>query len=130
MTLKLSVLALVLVAAGATATDSNSASNKDLDKALAGRVAGAPTDCIDQTFTENPQIIDERTILYRSGRRVYVNTLEHACPSLDWDKVLIVELHGSQICRHDHFRVLARGTTIPGPTCLFSKFVPYDKPKS
>ena len=126
MTLKLSVLALVLVAAGATAADSN----KDLDKELAGRVAGAPTDCIDQSFAEGPQIIDERTILYRTGRHVYVNTLEHACPSLDWDKVLIVELHGSQICRNDHFRVLARGTTIPGPICLFSKFVPYDKPKS
>jgi len=126
MTLKLSVLALVLVAAGATAADSN----KDLDKELAGRVAGAPTDCIDNAMMEGPQIIDERTILYRSGRRVYVNTLESACPSLDWDKVLIVELHGNQICRHDHFRVLARGTTIPGPTCLFSKFVPYDKPKS
>src|SRR4051812_37206743 len=126
MTLKLSILALVLIAGGATAADSN----KDLDKALAGRVAGAPTDCIDNAMAEGPQIIDERTILYRSGRHVYVNTLEAACPSLDWDKVLIVEIHGSQICRNDHFRVLARGTTIPGPTCLFSKFVPYDKPKS
>ncbi|MEO6217171.1 MAG: DUF6491 family protein [Sphingomonas sp.] len=123
---KLPVLALVLIAAGATAADSK----KDLDKALAGRVAGAPVDCISTFSTDGPQVIDERTVLYRSGRRVYVNTLEAACPSLDWDKVLIVELHGSQICRNDHFRVLARGTTIPGPTCLFGKFAPYDKPKS
>lgn len=129
MSLKFPVLALVLVAAGATAADSNAPINRDLDKALAGRVAGAPTDCIDQAFAEGPQIIDERTILYRSGRHVYVNRLEAACPSLDWDKLLIVELHGSQICRNDHFRVLERGTTIPGPICLFSKFVPYDKPK-
>jgi hypothetical protein len=126
MTRKLPMLALVLIAAGATAADSKT----DLDKALAGRVAGAPVDCISNFSTDGPQVIDERTVLYRSGRRVYVNTLEAACPSLDWDKVLIVELHGSQICRNDHFRVLARGTTIPGPTCLFSKFVPYDKPKN
>ena len=51
-------------------------------------------------MAEGPRIIDERTILYRSGRHVYVNTLESACPSLDWDKVLIVEIHGSQICRN------------------------------
>ena len=125
MRILISLLAVTL-AGSAVAADRN----KDLDKALAGRVAGAPVDCIDNAMVEGPQVIDERTILYRSGRHVYVNTLEGACPSLDWDKVLIVELHGSQICRNDHFRVLARGTTIPGPTCLFSKFVPYDKPKS
>jgi len=126
MTRLFPALALVLVAAAATAADSN----KNLDKALAGRLAGAPTDCIDNSMAEGPQVIDERTILYRSGRHVYRNTLEAACPSLDWDKVLVVELHGNQICLNDHFRVLARGTTIPGPVCLFGKFVPYDKPKS
>jgi len=125
MRILISLLAVAL-AGSAVAADSK----KDLDKALAGRTPGAPVDCIDQSLADGPQIIDERTILYRSGRHVYRNTLEAACPSLDWDKVLVVELHGSQICRNDHFRVLARGTTIPGPICLFGKFVPYDKPKS
>jgi len=126
MTRLLPALALVLVAAGATAADSN----KDLDKALAGRTPGAPIDCIDNSMAEGPQIIDDHTILYRSGRHVYRNTLDHACPSLDSFKILIVELHGSQICRRDHFRVTEPGAVVPGPVCWFGKFVPYDKPKS
>lgn len=123
---RLPLLALVLIAAGATAADSN----KDLDKALAGRTPGVPTDCIDNSAAQGPQIIDSRTILYRSGRHVYRNTLDQACPSLEPDKILIVELHGNQICRQDHFRVTEPGTVVPGPICWFGKFVPYDKPKS
>jgi hypothetical protein len=126
MTRKLPVLALVLIAAGATAADSN----KDLDKALAGRTPGAPVDCIDSSMVDGPQIIDSRTILYRSGRYVYRNTLEQACLSLEPYKILIVELHGAQICSKDHFRVTEPGSAVPGPICWFGKFVPYGKPKS
>ncbi|MEI9928657.1 MAG: hypothetical protein WDN44_14335 [Sphingomonas sp.] len=40
---------------------------------------------------------------------------------------IVIELHGSEICRHDRFRTLDPGSSIPGPTCLMGKFTPYRK---
>ena len=67
-------------------------------------------------------------MLYRAGgRRVYRNDLVAECPGLSPFDTVIVELHGSQICRNDQFRVLEQGSRIPGPYCRFGQFVPYTK---
>ncbi len=96
---------------------------------LDGRVPGKPVDCVSSSFVDGPQIIDERTILYReSGRRVWRNDLPDACPGLQPNDVMVIEIYGSQICRNDHFRAYPRGTSIAGATCRFGKFTPYDKP--
>lgn len=100
-----------------------------LTEALAGRVAGKPTDCIDPQFTDGPQIIDNRTLIYRQGRRVWRNDLPAACPSLQPQVTLIVKRWGSQLCSNDTFRVLETGSSIPSPICRFGNFTPYDKPK-
>ncbi len=128
MSAKLPLLALALIAAGATAADTRN-KGSDLDRALAGRTAGTPSTCIDPSFADGPQIIDGQTILYRSGARVWRNTLDAPCPSLEPNAILIIERHGSQLCQNDLFRVTEPGAVIPWPIFRFGKFVPYDKPK-
>ena len=126
--LALGMLAMT-IAACATAADTRKA-DRDLDEALAGRAAGAPVDCINPSFASGPQIIDDRTLLYRSGRRVWRNDLEARCPGLRPQAILIIEMHGSELCRNDLFRATEPGNVVPGPLCRMGKFTPYDKPRT
>lgn len=103
--------------------------SSELDKALAGRVAGQPQNCIDTNSNDGPQIIDNRTLIYRSAGRVWRNTLPDECPSLRDDSILIVEVYGAQLCSDDRFRTVTRGLSIPSAYCRLGRFVPYTKPK-
>lgn len=106
-----------------------SRAERELADALKDRVAGTPADCISISSTGGPQIVDARTLLYRQGRKVWRNDLEASCPGLDAGDTLIVEIHGSQLCRNDLFRVHEMGSSIPGPFCRMGKFTPYTKAK-
>ena len=122
----LGAIALTITAC-ATAADTQKTT--DLDKALAGRVAGAPVECIDRSYSDGPQIIDNHTLVYRSGRTVWRNDLESNCRSLRQSSILIIEAHGSQMCRNDLFRPTEPGSAVPGAICRLGKFTPYEKPK-
>ena len=117
------LLALLGTAAPATPHDD------DLAKALAGRVPGKPADCINTQGMSGPQIIDDRTILYReSGRRVWRNDLPDACTSLRPMTTMVLRSYGGQTCRNDTFRTLDSGSSIPSGICRLGSFTPYDKP--
>lgn len=102
---------------------------RELADALGDRVPGTPQDCISPGITDGPQIIDDRTLLYRQGTRLYRNDLVSTCPSLAPMTTVIVEMRGSQLCRNDQFRVLTPGTSIPSGYCRLGKFTPYTRPK-
>lgn len=97
------------------------------DDPLAGRTAGAPVDCMDLRSGVGPDVVDPRTILYReSSRRVWrAEIAEGSCPSLRPLTTLIVEVHGTQLCRGDRFRTIDGGDVVPGPYCRFGRFTPY-----
>ncbi len=95
---------------------------------LAGRVAGTPVDCVDLSRINGPDIVDADTILYRqSGKRIWVTGPVGECPSLRPRDTLIVEVHGSRLCRNDLFRTVTPGLSIPSGICRFRRFVPYDR---
>jgi hypothetical protein len=96
---------------------------------LAGRVAGAPQNCITLSQTNGPSVIDNHTILYTegAGRRVWKTGTVGACPSLEPLTTLVVDVYGGQLCRNDRFRVLTPGTTIPSAYCRFTAFTPYTR---
>lgn len=130
MAIAIGALALGCGAASAdTQSKAQARADRELGKALEGRVAGKPQDCISATGADGPQIIDQRTVLYRQGRNVWRNDLPDSCPGLDDDDLLVIELWGSQICRNDRFRVHDRVSTIPGPSCRLGSFTPYAKAK-
>lgn len=99
------------------------------DDPLAGRIAGAPVDCIDLSFVQGPQIVDRQYILYReTGRRIWRTEPVGGCSRLEPISTLVVEVFGNRLCRNDRFRVLRPGELIAGPVCRFGPFVPYTKP--
>ncbi|UYY59989.1 hypothetical protein [Sphingomonas sp. S2-65] len=99
----------------------------DLARELDGRIAGTPANCIANSTSTRPMVIDEHIVLYREGGRIWRNDLAAACPRLTPYNTMIVEVQGGQLCRNDRFRVLEPGTTIPGPYCRFGQFVPYER---
>ncbi|WNO53252.1 hypothetical protein [Stakelama saccharophila] len=85
-------------------------------------------DCINPSLIEGPQIVGDKYVVYReSGRRYWVSEIDH-CPALAPLNSLIVELHGSQLCRNDQFRVLEPGASIPSAYCRFNRFTAYERP--
>jgi len=101
---------------------------KQLAKALEGRTAGKSVDCVSTTTGLNGPEIIGTTLLYNDVGRIW-RTDVAACPGLDSDSLLVVEQHGSQMCERDRFRVVHRGSNIPGAYCLMGKFTPYTKAK-
>lgn len=96
---------------------------------LEGRVAGKPVDCIDKSRLDGPQIVDGGTLIYReSGRRIWRNDPIGGCPGLRTGDTMVIEVWGSQLCRNDHFRSVAPGSSIPGAICRLGSFTPYDAP--
>jgi hypothetical protein len=109
----------------ASACASGSAREADLSGELAGRHPGAPRDCVGTSSATNLTARDSRSLVYSQAGTIWVNRLEAACPGLGPASTLIVDVHGSQYCRGDHFRTLELGRIIPGPTCRLGAFTPW-----
>lgn len=130
ITITIGALALAGCAQNADYQASRDAqARRELASALGDRVPGKPQDCINPGFTDGPQIIDTRTLVYRQGARLYRNDLASECPSLAPLSTVIVEMRGSQLCRNDQFRVLTPGMSIPSAYCRMGKFTPYTRAK-
>lgn len=106
------------------------AAQKELDEALAGRVAGAPVDCLPSYRTSDMRIIDDWTILFKDGGTIYLQTPKGGCPGLaSHHNILVTRLRGTtQICRGDINHLVDPVSGIGGGACVFSEFVPYTKP--
>ena len=100
-----------------------------LAKALKGKVAGEPVNCISDFNATNLIRVSDDILLYRvSGRLVYQNRLRSSCPGLARDSDIIVsEQFGSQKCRGDLLKLVDRTSGIQGPVCSLGEFVPYRK---
>ena len=127
--LKTLLLTAALIAAPALAAPRDDPDTQ-LRKALAGRVAGKPTDCISLTSTNSSQIIEGKAIIYRSGSRLYVNEPRSGAESLDDDDILVTRVTGSQLCSIDTVDLVDRASRIQHGFVILGKFVPYTKPKA
>lgn len=96
---------------------------------LAGRVAGAPVECISNLeTTATVQIVDAQTIAYsRTANRTWISHPQGACTGLQPFRTLVVERRGSQLCRGDRFRTVSATSSVPSGQCQFGSFTPYDK---
>jgi hypothetical protein len=120
----------LLLAAGLAAAAPASTHDRDPLAEFAGRVAGAPVQCLNADRAGSLQVLDERTLVYReSARRIWRNDLPDVCPGLDDDAILVIELFGGRPCKGDLFYAVERGSSIRGPSCRLGSFVPYVKAK-
>ncbi|PZQ58031.1 MAG: hypothetical protein DI544_15260 [Sphingomonas taxi] len=96
-----------------------------LAEVLKGRVAEKPVSCITASATDNMQIVTARAIVWRIGRRLYVNVPRDRAETLRADDILITQPFGSQLCRNDQVRPLDRMSNIPRGILLLGDFTPY-----
>ncbi len=102
----------------------------DLDKVLAGKVAGEPVSCVSAVGAgANLRAVSDELLVYRVSRSlVYTNRLSGSCPGLSRGDTLVLNLHGSQYCRGDIARTVDLPSGIPGGACALGDFVPYRAP--
>jgi len=124
------MLALLLLVGACAAPEAGGPTREAeaLERDLAGRTAGPPQSCIPAlNSAQSLRIVDAHTIVYDSGRALWVSRLDGDCPGMRPMDTLIVDVHGSQYCRGDRFRPVSTGNTIPGPVCVLGDFTPYRK---
>lgn len=125
------LVALVLTgcATQPPATTRTAEAQLKLDKLLAGKNAGAPITCLPHYRADDMVRIDESTVAFEQGSRVYVNHLIGACSNLDNDfYALVTTSNGSGLCRGDiaYVRDVSTGTTVGA--CAIGDFIPYSRP--
>jgi hypothetical protein len=100
-----------------------------LTKALAGRVAGKPVNCVNNLSSTNFTRVSDNILLYQStGRTVYQNTLPYRCNGLSRDDdIMVFEPFNSSYCKGDTIRLVDRTSGIQGGVCRLGEFVPYKR---
>ncbi len=98
------------------------------ERALDGRVAGEPVDCINLRDVRSSRIIDDTAILYEgTGGTLYLNRPRGGAESLDsWD-VLVTKVHGSQLCSIDVVHLYDAGSRMQTGFVMLGDFVPYKR---
>ncbi len=96
-----------------------------LERALDGRVAGEPVDCINLHQVRSSRIIDNTAILYDAGGTVYVNRPRAGAESLDhWD-TMVTRLNSSRLCSVDTVRLVDLQSRMMTGVVFLGEFVPY-----
>ena len=102
-----------------------------LAQALAGKVAGKPITCLPSYRTNQMEVIDRDTILYRDGRTSYVqHTNGHCYPNGPRGGYYLVtrSFGSSGLCRGDIAQVVDSSSRSFAGSCSFNEFIPYRTP--
>lgn len=101
-----------------------------LARALEGRVAAAPVDCIQLRDIRSSRIIDGIAILYDTGSTLYLNRPDSGASWLDDNDVLVTDTHSSKLCSIDVVRLFDSASHTPDGSVGLGKFIPYTRPKN
>ena len=122
---------LLPLLAGSLALAAGSAQAKPVDheaelaRAIAGRVAGEPVDCIDIHRVTSSRIIPGTAIVFDTGSVLYVNRPSAGAEAMDqWD-VMVNRMWSSQLCSIDTVELLDQGTNFYTGSVFLGRFVPY-----
>jgi hypothetical protein len=117
-------LAALAVLPGAAAAERLSP-EAELARAIEGRVAGEPTNCLSNLRFTSTRIIDGTAIVYESGSTLWVNRPRGGARSLDeWD-VLVTRQFSNQLCRGDVVRLYDSASMMQTGAVFLGEFVPY-----
>jgi len=135
MRMPLLILAAATLGACTTAPQPEMRSAKaeaHLQKLLAGKVAGQPLSCLPSHRSNDMVVIDDNTILFRDGNRVYRNDLiGGGCSQIGKGHYALVTRTsgGFGLCRGDIGEVRDLTAGISVGSCVFGDFVPYTRPQ-
>lgn len=119
-----SILALGLANAAPAAAPA--APEAEIGKALAGRAAGKPVDCLDLARIRSSRIIDRTAILYETDDgTLYLNRPATGADQLRRGLTLVTDTHTPQLCSVDTVRLMDLSSHIDSGWVGLGKFVPY-----
>ena len=97
----------------------------ELARALQGRVAGEPVQCIDLHRVRNSRIIAGTAIIYDAGSVIYVNRPDNGADQLNqWD-TMVTRTSTSQLCNVDTVTMVDQGSHSFTGLVFLGDFVPY-----
>jgi hypothetical protein len=97
----------------------------ELARALQGRVAGEPVQCIDLHRIRGSRIITDTAILYDAGSVIYVNRPENGAEELNqWD-TMVTRTPSTRLCNVDTVTMVDRGSQSFQGVVFLGDFVPY-----
>lgn len=99
-----------------------------LAKALEGRTAGDPVDCIYQHQIRSSRIFERTAILYElNNGTYYLNRPDAGAQSLGWNDVLVTDTHSPRLCSIDVVKLYDHSPWMQSGFVNLGKFVPYKK---
>ncbi len=128
----LAVSGLAACAGQEMAPDRDPRGEMRLAQALAGKVAGPPVSCLPNYRTNQMEVIDRDTILYRDGRTSYVQHTNGSCyPNGPRGGYFLVtrQFGTSGSCRGDIAQVFESSSQTFAGSCSFNDFIPYRTPR-
>ena len=103
---------------------------QELDRYLAGKVAGAPQACLPRYSADDMVIIDDNTILFRDGNRVWRTEMRGGCPGLSRGHYALVtrQFGPGGLCSGEIAQLYDTSARFTAGSCSFGDFVPYVGP--
>ena len=97
----------------------------ELARAIQGRVAGEPVQCIDLHRIRNSRIITDTAIIYDAGSVIYVNRPANGADQLNqWD-TMVTRTSTTQLCNVDTITMIDRASHSFTGVVFLGDFVPY-----
>ena len=103
---------------------------QELDRYLAGKVAGRPQACLPNYRTNDMVVVDENTILFREGtNRVWRNDPVGGCSGLGRPGTALVtrQFGGTGLCRGEIAQVVDTAAGFTVGSCALGDFVPFTR---
>lgn len=103
---------------------------QEYERLIAGKVALAPMTCLPAMSGNDMVRIDDETIAFRDGRRVYVSHMRGACNGIasGMNTLVTRETTGPGPCAGDIARVVDMSARMTVGSCAWGEFIPYVPP--
>lgn len=117
----------LLAAASPALAGQNTDREAELARALEGRVAGEPVDCVDLRRVRSSRIINDTAIIYDAGSTIYVNRPRSGAESLDQRDTMVTRLNTSRLCSIDTIQMVDASSRMMRGVVFLGEFVPYTR---
>ena len=98
---------------------------EELARAIQGRVAGEPVQCIDLHRVRSSRIITDTAIIYDAGSVIYVNRPANGADQLNqWD-TMVTRTPSTRLCNVDTITMIDRASHNFTGVVFLGDFVPY-----
>lgn len=122
------LIGAAMLAPGAAQARERLSGEAQIAKALDGRVAGEPVDCIAITRgNQSSQVIPGEAIIYKNGSTLYLNRPRAGAESLSDRDIMVTRPFGSRLCSTDTVVLHDRYSHFVTGTVFLGEFVPYRK---